>query len=304
MKKWWVNILFLWGMLILAPGCIKENFDDCFQGPYEIYFLYNGNGTTDIFNSKIETVLLYVFDTDGGYVDRYAVSKAALHEFQGIRPDLQPGAYEVVCWGNVTALSEITGGEGTLEEHFLYNRIYLSGGSIVNFDSLYYGRQTIEVPVRTAGPDTVYFRSAHIKIEVYIEGLATTESEVQARAMNDPQGWLTVRNVYTGYDFRMEVTGETAAMYPGWTGDSPGNQLTSRFNLFRFGDDNDILIDVYNEEGRLVYSLDLANFMSWNHITVEGINEVTIPVYLRFDGGLNVHVSVKGWESGFVDPVF
>lgn len=111
MKKWWVNILFLWGMLILAPGCIKENFDDCFQGPYEIYFLYNGNGTTDIFNSKIETVQLYVFDTDGGYVDRYAVSKAALHEFQGIRPDLQPGAYEVVCWGNVTALSEITGGK-------------------------------------------------------------------------------------------------------------------------------------------------------------------------------------------------
>ncbi|MCD7935257.1 MAG: FimB/Mfa2 family fimbrial subunit [Tannerellaceae bacterium] len=299
MKRPGVGILVLWGVLLLVSGCIKENVDNCFRNAYLLSFIYYGDGTADIFDSKIESVRLYVFDTDGEYVTHYSVPETELADFQGTHPELQPGEYEVVCWGNVTGLSEIIGEESSLDQHFLYSRAYRLGESITDVDSLYYGRQTIRVP-QQEGTDTVFFRSAHIKIEVYIEGLSTTNADV--RAVGDPQGWLVVNHVYTGYNFEMEVTGETAVMNPPLNRSATGEMLEAHFHVFRFGNENDISIDVYNGDGVEVYSLNLQKFMAQHEIQVEGINEVTIPIYIRFEG-IYVHVSVREWDEQPVDPI-
>lgn len=53
--------------MLLAVGmfgsCIKEDMDDCPKyGVNTLSLSYKGDGTTEIFNDKIEKVVLYVFD--------------------------------------------------------------------------------------------------------------------------------------------------------------------------------------------------------------------------------------------------
>ncbi|MCD8164857.1 MAG: FimB/Mfa2 family fimbrial subunit [Bacteroides sp.] len=150
--------------------------------------------------------------------------------------------------------------------------------------------------------DTVLFHSAHIRMAIYIEGLETTLGETESgRAAGDPQGWIMLRNVFVGYDFTKRVTGVTDNMYPTLrvTGE---HILQSKFDLFRFGNENDIEIDFYNGEGKQVYFLRLSDFLRDNHIQVEEAEELTIPIYIRFRG-VSVEVSVKEWDSEEVDPI-
>lgn len=137
---------------------------------------------------------------------------------------------------------------------------------------------------------------------IYIEGLETTLGETESgRAAGDPQGWIMLRNVFVGYDFTKRVTGVTDNMYPTLrvTGE---HILQSKFDLFRFGNENDIEIDFYNGEGKQVYFLRLSDFLRDNHIQVEEAEELTIPIYIRFRG-VSVEVSVKEWDSEEVDPI-
>jgi len=298
-QKVYIGALVL--LLFQLSGCIKEDLDDCFRDyAFRVSFIYYGDGTTDIFPSKTESVQMYVFDTEGTYVDRYTYSGTSPNAFQGITLDLEPGSYDVICWSNVTGLSEITGGEGPLEDHALYSSPYLSGDPIENFDSLYFGRQRIIIPANREGEDTVYFSSAHINMEVYVEGLPSTWA---SRAVEDPQGWLVVRNVFVGYDFAGQVTGEVSDMYPAFVPTTQEDMMMSRFNLFRFNNQNRILIDIYNGEGRLAYTLDLSDFLAQHNINVEGVNEITVPVYIRFTGSGKVQVSVAPWGSEIVNPI-
>ncbi len=52
----------------------------------------------------------------------------------------------------------------------------------------------------------------------------------------------------------------------------------------------------------MVYSLSLSHFLADNNINVEGVNEVNIPIHVRFEG-TNVHVDVMDWNSEDVDPI-
>ncbi|MCD8193975.1 MAG: FimB/Mfa2 family fimbrial subunit [Tannerellaceae bacterium] len=282
---------------LLVTGCIKEDTDDCPEGLYQVWFLYYDEGGTSRVITEKENVHVYIFHSDGSYVNEYIRTEPELDVFQGIELDLEPGIYELVCWTNQLDLSAVTGGGGTLDEHFLYQREYLSGQPIVNFDSLYYGRKTIRVPPRIFSRDTVYFRSAHIRMEVYIEGLNQA-----TRAVNDPEGWLVVRNVPVGYDFSMQLTGERSDMYPDWTDSTTSGRLVAAFNLLRFGNDNSILIDIYNRNGTRVYTINLQEFLRINNIDVEIRDDLTIPIYVRFSGPY-VHLSVDEWDSEVVIPI-
>ncbi|GEM_PF-3032513 len=290
-----INILGICLLVLLVSGCIKENLDDCPEGLYKVWFLYYDDGAT----SRVvkENVHVYLFHPDGSFVREYIRTEPELDVFQGIELDIEPGIYEMVCWTNQTELSAVVGAGGLLDEHFLYQSDYLSGQPIADFDSLYYGRKTIRVPPRIFGRDTIYFRSAHIRMEVYIEGL-----NLSTRAVNDSNGWLAVRNVPVGYDFSMQLTSERPDMFPDWTDRTGSGRLQAAFNLLRFKNENDIIIDIYNGNGTRVYAIDLEEFLQANNIDVEIRDDLTIPIYVRFSGPY-VHLSVDEWNSEVVVPI-
>ncbi len=188
-------------LMVLLTGCIKEDFDNCFdeEDGFSLSFIYNGNGKTDIFGSKVKSVDIYAFDANGNYVDYWHRSKIDLDNFQGIIPGLTAGEYRFVCWANVTELSLIAHMEAALVGYRLISAPYQLGNLPADFDSLYYGTREVTIPAGLTGTDTVYFSSAHIDVEVYIEGLSTAETAV--RAIGDPQGWLEVTRVFASYDF-------------------------------------------------------------------------------------------------------
>ncbi|MCC8173774.1 MAG: FimB/Mfa2 family fimbrial subunit [Odoribacter sp.] len=289
----------------ILGGCsIKDDRNDCPEDfNYELIFLYDGNGESDIFSSKIQSVNMYIFNEEGTYVDEYTYSKSALKIFQGANITLPTGIYTVICWSNITELSTITqtNQDSThLLDYRLFSTPYLLQETITNFDSLYYGKKTIQISQNEEKKDTVFFSSAHINMEVYVEGLSSTSF---GRAVGNPRGWIEVKNVYTGYNFNKNVTGNMADMYPDFIYDSTGNIALAKFNLFRFESGNHIIIDIYDGEGNEVYSLNLQDFITTHGIQVVGINEVTIPIYIKFEG-VNVNVSVADWNSNDVKPIF
>ncbi|MCD8261275.1 MAG: FimB/Mfa2 family fimbrial subunit [Bacteroides sp.] len=294
----------LWYLLLVVTGCnIKEDLSDCPPADsYQISFRYYAGGSTDIFSRRIESVRTYIFNKKGEYRTQRLSTRSELETFQGITPDLEPGEYEIVCWANVSEWSEFPVNQGSLRSQTLYSSYYLRGEPVQNFDSLYYGRQSITIPEYGTNSDTVLFHSAHIRMAIYIEGLETTPGETAInRAAGDPQGWIVLRNFFVGYDFMRRVTGETDSMYPTLTLTGE-NILQSKFDLFRFGNENDIEIDFYNGEGKQVYFLRLKDFLRDNNIQAEEVEELTIPIYIRFQG-ISVEVSVKEWDSEEVNPI-
>ena len=55
------NVLFMLLTVGMFSGCIKEDMDDCPKYSVNTLSLsYKGDGTTEIFNDKIEQVVMYV----------------------------------------------------------------------------------------------------------------------------------------------------------------------------------------------------------------------------------------------------
>ncbi len=288
------------GCVCLLTSCIKGDSGDCPESyPRELRFIYYGNGNTDVFPSHINSVDLYVFDEQGAYINNYTYTQGQLNALQGANLTLPQGNYTIVCWGNVTGLSTITNDNNLLDTYHLYSTPYLNREHVTDFDSLYYGKHTLAVSGGTNARDTVYFQSSHINMEVYVQGLRTA----QTRAEGDPNGWFAVRSVFAGYDFDMEVTEDLTDVYPDLVDDTTGEWVMSRFRLFRFRNRNDIVLDFYNGEGELVYVLPLQDFLATHQINVEGVNEITVPIRVSFEG-TNVHVSVAEWDEEVVKPVF
>lgn len=293
-----VGIAFV--TLCLFTACIKEDRSDCPEDIlHELYFIYNGDGHTDIFESKIGSVDLFVFDGQGAYVNRYTYTQQQLAVYQGANLRLPQGDYTVVAWGNVTGLSTFVENDRSLDDYRLYSTPYLNMQTVTDFDSLYYGREPVTVTSGGDVRDTIYFRSFHIDMEVYVRGLQTA----QTRAEGDPMGWVAVRSVYAGYDFEMNVTEDVTDVFPDFVYDTTGEWAMSRFSLFRFRDRNNIALDFYNGDGELVYVLSLQQFLAAHQIHVEGVNEITVSICISFNR-TNVHVSVAEWDEQDVKPVF
>lgn len=291
--------LFAALLACLLAGCVKENLDDCpAEGGYGLVFYYPGNGTTDIFREKIGSVDVYFYDMDGREVLARVLSEAELDRYQGIVPELADGTYTVVCWGNVDGYSSFTTTD-PLTDARLYQRQYFAGDTITDFDPLYFGRRTVTIESRREATDTVMFVSAHINMEVHIGDYTGVIS-----AGDTGKGIISLTNVAVGYDFAMDTTGESSVIYPQWTREPSTGEIEAMFDLLRFGNDNPIELQIRDlDEGEVIATVGLAQFLADNGINVEGVNEITVPIYILFDESDGFYVSVDPWDTAGVEPV-
>lgn len=276
--------------LSLAIGCIRENMDDC-MGKVTLRFRYVGDRTTDIFPEKIEHVTMYVYSAaDGSLVDEIRYDDKALTAYQGADLALFPGQYRIICWGN--ALDETTINEGEkIAANGYYNKSKISTN-----DPLYYGTVDIEVPETLTERDyTCDFVSSHVKFRVRIEGFGDPTTSV-------PSIELTQLASFTDFD-NIPSEEERYSYHPALTADQDDtSSYTTAFNTLRFEDDNDIVLRIHANESRaVVHEFPLADFLEENHIAVEGVHEVTIPILVRFSP---IGVEIIDWETVPVIPDF
>lgn len=277
--------------LPLAGGCIRENMDDC-KGKVTLRFRYVGDGTTDIFPEKIEHVTMYVYSiADGSLAAIHKYDDNALAAYQGADVMLFPGRYEVVCWGN--ALDETTINEG---EKIAANG-YFENTDIATNDPLYYGTIEIEVPETLVENNYICdFVCSHVKFRVRVEGFDQT-------TMGVPSLELTQLASFTDFD-NVPSDEERCSYHPVLAAGSDGEQTvyTAEFNTLRFNDDNDIMLRLHSDETRVVaHEFPLADFLQEHNIAVEGVNEVTVPIRIRFSP---IGVTIDDWDSVPVNPDF
>ena len=277
--------------LPLAGGCIRENMDDC-KGKVTLRFRYVGDGTTDIFPEKIEHVTMYVYSiADGSLAAIQKYDDNALAAYQGADVMLFPGRYEVVCWGN--ALDETTINEG---EKIAADG-YFESTDIATNDPLYYGTIEIEVPETLVENNYICdFVCSHVKFRVRVEGFDQT-------TMGVPSLELTQLASFTDFD-NVPSDEERCSYHPVLAAGSDGEQTvyTAEFNTLRFNDDNDIMLRLHSDETRVVaHEFPLADFLQEHNIAVEGVNEVTVPIRIRFSP---IGVTIDDWDSVPVNPDF
>lgn len=277
--------------LPLAGGCIRENMDDC-KGKVTLRFRYVGDGTTDIFPEKIEHVTMYVYSiADGSLAAIHKYDDNALAAYQGADVMLFPGRYEVVCWGNALDETTINEGEKIAADGYFENT------DIATNDPLYYGTIEIEVPETLVENNYICdFVCSHVKFRVRVEGFDQT-------TMGVPSLELTQLASFTDFD-NVPSDEERCSYHPVLAAGYDGEQTvyTAEFNTLRFNDDNDIMLRLHSDETRVVaHEFPLADFLQEHNIAVEGVNEVTVPIRIRFSP---IGVTIDDWDSVPVNPDF
>lgn len=277
--------------LPLAGGCIRENMDDC-KGKVTLRFRYVGDGTTDIFPEKIEHVTMYVYSiADGSLAAIQKYDDNTLAAYQGADVMLFPGRYEVVCWGNALDETTINEGEKIAADGYFENT------DIATNDPLYYGTIEIEVPETLVENNYICdFVCSHVKFRVRVEGFDQT-------TMGVPSLELTQLASFTDFD-NVPSDEERCSYHPVLAAGSDGEQTvyTAEFNTLRFNDDNDIMLRLHSDETRVVaHEFPLADFLQEHNIAVEGVNEVTVPILIRFSP---IGVTIDDWDSVPVNPDF
>lgn len=278
-------------LVVLATGCIKEDLDSC---DTNLIFRYFGDGTKDIFPEKIEKVDLYVYSENGALIETIGLDQGDLRRYQGTPLNLPAGKYRVVCWGNTKNDTRINQAMA-LNTALVAAPHYFTREIITTNDSLYIGSRDIEIFQDASNTDTVYFSSSHIKMYLELDGL---EDAVWTDGTSPIE--IEVGNLSPTVDFAKTFSLENVSYRPIVKKEENTPGYKSRFNVLRFNDKNSIYINLVSKEtNKTIYTLNLKDFMQYNQISVDGINEVTIGIRFRFNG---TSVTVQPWDEEVIKP--
>ena len=278
-------------LVVLATGCIKEDLDSC---DTNLIFRYFGDGTKDIFPEKIEKVDLYVYSENGALIETIGLNQGDLRRYQGTPLNLPAGKYRVVCWGNTKNDTRIDQAMA-LNTALVAAPHYFTREIITTNDSLYIGSRDIEIFQDASNADTVYFSSSHIKMYLELDGL-----EDAAWTDGTSPIEIEVGNLSPTVDFAKTFSSENVSYRPITKKEEDTPVYKSRFNVLRFNDNNSIYINLVSKKtSKTIYTLNLKDFMKYNQISVDGINEVTIGIRFRFNG---TSVTVQPWDEEVIKP--
>lgn len=120
--KYLQKILMALVVIVLATGCIKDDYDDCDN--VTIYFQYLADGNKDVLYQHMKDVDLYVFDEGGHIMGVGHYNEDELKNFAA-KPSfkLTPGRkYKVVAVGNAYERTEVV----NLTSETEFNKIIFS----------------------------------------------------------------------------------------------------------------------------------------------------------------------------------
>lgn len=285
--------LWILPLLMIVSSCIRNDNDDCSSQPSMLlYFSYLGDGTQDIFPSKIENVNLYIFGQDDQLVEQHLIDRAELQAYQGTRLTLPEGLYHVVCWGNTFTNTTVINQQSRLIAELSHPNYY-AHQTIMTNDSLYYVYQKVYIPASDpVVPDTLYFNGAHIKFRVYLHG-------AYKDADNNPF-YIHVNNLSPTYNFEMLNKNPLVSYQPNGFENVAAPMYCYYFNTLRISDNNPVTIDLMNAKTQeSFYTLPLKDYMTQYGIHVDGRNEAIINVHFHIS---SLGVSVLPWEDEDLKP--
>ena len=289
----------------------------------EFAYVYNGN---DVFNEQVESVDLFVFDSNNLLVHRETINAAQLNAFAGTDlSHLAPGTYRIVAWGNVSPLRNTFGGanvgDNISDAHIgrvgvTRNTESQSGNSCrLHFaPGLAQNQFTITVPTSGDLTATLPFARSYIGIEVFVVGFAayTNQTEPPIIEINgaashfcfnrNPEGNITLREttvIQTQYVERPAVAMFRTKLFDNNTG------FAKELHVRSGQAGNAIHYTINDVRLRQL----VAQFMASNNITslkADATPQRVIPITISFEDGENVSVTVdvKDFELVEIPPMW
>lgn len=309
----YIRIMFTAAIaLVLATGCIKEDFDDCDN--VTIYFQYLADGDKDVLYQYMDKVDLYVFDEGGHILGVGTYNQDELATFSA-KPSfkLQPGRrYKVVAVGNAYDATQVVNVTATsFDDIFLQSPNWgdETEDVVTNHDHNYLGQHEFTMPSQedVMYRDTVTLYSAHVNVDVRIYGLPAPTRQQDASIPYQ----LSIENSNAQCSFNNEINTDASqkgTIYPELVYDAE-NQCyrTQDLALFRMDDHGDVTADccehtlvlrdlTAGEDAAPLISGNLYNYITRNDAIEESVTlqEATLPIEIQFHG-LNAEIVVPDW---------
>ena len=250
---------------------------------------------------------LYIYDANGTLVQTKHIKQNDLKAFQGTKLQLSKGVYEVVGVGNVFNKTTVTApAQGNMSDRYFNHPNADNSGKVEGNDSLYLGRQTLNVPNDWYEAD-VPFRSSHLKVSYQV--IAENAQWTTIHDTSDTHYTLQVNNLKPKTNFENTAFGTPITYDPVLTLDAESLAHNSYFNIMRHPKQSDVeFVLTEKATGEIIHRLRLEDFLSEFKVIDVTKQEVLIPIVIKLVYQKNicadVVVAIPDWVVNDVTPGF
>lgn len=302
-----INILLILCAATLLSACIREDRSDCSNTFVRLEYL--ADGTESVLNEYIKDVDLYIFDRKGYRLKSYTMTELPDGT---LKLNLQPEEYTLITVANANKHTYIMESTTDKREHFyVQHPNWFSAGDVVEtHDHNYIG----EVKIKVVNDDfhhydTLMFRSAHVNMDIQIEGLPAPAQGAATRASIPYTLRIEQSTARINFYNQLSAIGEEI-VEPALTYDAE-NQCyrTTDLALFRL-DQNGVVtrtscphqVVLLDAQGNEMTRFSLYDYLQQNADKIDVTKqEADVPIAIKFST-LGVEIVLPGWKIEDVTP--
>ncbi len=302
-----INILLILCAATLLSACIREDRSDCNNTFIRLEYL--ADGTESVLNEYIKDVDLYIFDRKGYRLKSYTMTELPDGT---LKLNLQPEEYTLITVANANKHTYIVESTTDKREHFyVQHPNWFSAGDVVEtHDHNYIG----EVKIKIVNDefhhyDTLMFRSAHVNMDIQIEGLPAPAQGAATRASIPYTLRIEQSTARINFYNQLSAIGEEI-VEPTLTYDAE-NQCyrTTDLALFRL-DQNGVVtrtscphqVVLLDAQGNEMIRFALYDYLQQNADKIDVTKqEADVPIAIKFST-LGVEIVLPGWKIEDVTP--
>ena len=272
-------------------SCIREDLSECY-GVNKLQLSYMGDGDTEIFQQKISSVEMYIFDAAVECVYNRALTDEELSQQEVTLPRLAVGEYRIVCVANGENTDVVATDGKDYSAMYFADKDYTAGSVTKSNDSLYWSSKSITVTADDK-TDVAQFVSSHYDIYVEVVGVdAQSAIEIQMSGLMPCTALDTNVAFGTATTYRPVVESVAAE-----------STKKSAFNVMRHADHSAVGVKVVDNSGAELAKVNLAQFLAANPAIDCTKNEVIIPISFSFKLA-DCTVSLPEWYIKDIKPEF
>lgn len=304
------------GMLLLLQSCLKEDMPNC-ESDLLLRFRYTLNGQYEnLFGAEVNRITVYIFDSNGKYVDSFSEQGDKLTNDYLMRIPLPEGKYSAVVWGGdmatysvgeldsqTSAINQILR-KGVTDIHDfrteLKNRSG-EGGYLFATDTpndLYAGLATdVTSAISNKNITDIELTKDTKKIKVKITGTSTIPQPLEV--------YITAVNGRYGFDNTIDTDHGTFKYTPVNFSVQP-DQLVVDLKMMRLMSGQSPMLVVRNSvTSEILYNANMIDYIlsTPQYASQEDIDREDEFVFeITFIGNVVIAVSVNGWQINEVNP--
>ena len=272
-------------------SCIREDLSECY-GVNKLQLSYMGDGDTEIFQQKISSVEMYIFDAAVECVYNRALNSEELSQQEVTLPRLDIGEYRIICVANGTNTDIVATDGKNYSTMYFADKSYTANSVTTSNDSLYWASNNIVV---TADDSTTVAQFASSHYDIYVEVLGVDSlSQIEIQM----SGLMPCTSLDTNVAF-----GTATTYRPVVESVAAESTKKSAFNVMRHADHSAVEVKVVDNSGAELAKVNLAQFLAANPAIDCTKNEVIIPISFSFKLS-DFTVSLPEWYIQDTKPEF